>query len=203
MKIKDYKCKCGSDDFFFTDKGNQKGIYCCKCGKWLKWADKNERNLEQQQDDKRMQENEWDTVYKKETHENARKHTETHDKRTDEYWINLLNLFPDDSEHICECQNARTEILGALLDKPCKDAISKQDAIRALKHAWAKGLEPTQFLEVLPPVSPARPTGKWIDHSDEGYIECPFCHSATNCEDNIEELHYCFSCGASNGGEQE
>ena len=46
MKIKDYKCKCGSDDFFFTDKGNQKGIYCCKCGKWLKWADKGERNLE-------------------------------------------------------------------------------------------------------------------------------------------------------------
>ena len=46
----------------------------------------------------------------------------------------------------------------------------------------------------------ARPTGKWIDHSDEGYIECPFCHSATNCEGNIEELHYCFSCGANNGG---
>ena len=49
----------------------------------------------------------------------------------------------------------------------------------------------------------ARPTGKWIDHSDEGYVECPFCHSATNCEGNIEELHYCFSCGAYNGGEQE
>ena len=45
MKIKDYKCKCGHDDFFFADKGNQKGIYCSYCGKWLKWADKNERNL--------------------------------------------------------------------------------------------------------------------------------------------------------------
>ena len=55
----------------------------------------------------------------------------------------------------------------------------------------------------MPPVSPARPKGKWIDYSDEGYIECPFCHSATNCEGNIEELHYCFSCGAYNGGEQE
>lgn len=30
----------------------------------------------------------------------------------------------------------------------------------------------------------------------EGYVECPFCHSATNCEDNKDELHYCFSCGA-------
>lgn len=45
MKIKDYKCSCGSDQFFFANNGNQKGIYCSYCGKWLKWADKNERNL--------------------------------------------------------------------------------------------------------------------------------------------------------------
>lgn len=38
--------------------------------------------------------------------------------------------------------------------------------------------------------------GKWIDYSEDGYVECPFCHSATNCDDNIEELHFCFSCGA-------
>lgn len=38
--------------------------------------------------------------------------------------------------------------------------------------------------------------GKWIDYSDEGYVECPFCHSATNCSGNKDELHYCFSCGA-------
>lgn len=50
MKIKDYKCKCGHDDFFFAGKGNQKGIYCLYCGKWLKWADKDERNLELKQD---------------------------------------------------------------------------------------------------------------------------------------------------------
>lgn len=45
MKIKDYKCKCGHNDFFFADKGSQKGIYCSYCGKWVKWADKDERNL--------------------------------------------------------------------------------------------------------------------------------------------------------------
>lgn len=45
MKIKNYRCKCGSNDFFFADKGNQKGIYCSYCGKWLKWADKDEQNL--------------------------------------------------------------------------------------------------------------------------------------------------------------
>lgn len=39
-------------------------------------------------------------------------------------------------------------------------------------------------------------SGKWIDYSDEGYVECPFCNHATTCEDNIDELHYCFYCGA-------
>ena len=52
MKIKDYKCKCGHDDFFFADKGNQKGIYCSYCGKWLKWADKDEQNLSMKQEPK-------------------------------------------------------------------------------------------------------------------------------------------------------
>lgn len=41
-----------------------------------------------------------------------------------------------------------------------------------------------------------RPKGHWIDHSDDGYVECPKCGSATNCDDNIADLHFCFSCGA-------
>lgn len=42
-----------------------------------------------------------------------------------------------------------------------------------------------------------RPHGKWKDYTDDGYVECPFCGSATNCEDGgKEDLHYCFSCGA-------
>ena len=49
MKIKDYKCKCGHNNFFFADKGNQKGIYCSYCGKWFKWADKDEQNLTMKQ----------------------------------------------------------------------------------------------------------------------------------------------------------
>ena len=38
--------------------------------------------------------------------------------------------------------------------------------------------------------------GHWIDHSDEGYVECSNCGSATNCDGNIADLHFCFSCGA-------
>ena len=50
MRVKDYKCKCGHNDFFFADKGNQIGIYCSYCGKWLKWADKDEQNLRMKQE---------------------------------------------------------------------------------------------------------------------------------------------------------
>jgi len=50
MKIKDFICKCRHNDFFFADKGNQKGIYCSYCGKWLKWADKDEQNLAMKQE---------------------------------------------------------------------------------------------------------------------------------------------------------
>ena len=46
MKIKDYKCNCQSTDFTFGEKNKSHlGIYCTKCGKWYKWADKNDRNL--------------------------------------------------------------------------------------------------------------------------------------------------------------
>ena len=40
--------------------------------------------------------------------------------------------------------------------------------------------------------------GIWKDFTDEGYVECPFCKSATNCEskEEIDDLHFCFSCGA-------
>ena len=42
----------------------------------------------------------------------------------------------------------------------------------------------------------ARPKGEWIDHSEDGYVECPICEHLTTCEDNIDELHYCWNCGA-------
>ena len=47
MKIKNYKCTgCGKKDFFFHEKDKaHMGIYCRWCGKYYKWADRNERNL--------------------------------------------------------------------------------------------------------------------------------------------------------------
>lgn len=41
-----------------------------------------------------------------------------------------------------------------------------------------------------------RKKGKWKNYIEDGYLECPFCGAATNCDGDIEELHFCFSCGA-------
>ena len=41
-----------------------------------------------------------------------------------------------------------------------------------------------------------RPQGEWLDHSEDGFVECPICGHWTTCEDNIDELHYCWNCGA-------
>ena len=57
---------------------------------------------------------------------------------------------------VCNCEE----------QEPCEDTISRKAAIDAVKHAWAKGLEPTQFLEKLQPVSPARSIGRWIPVSE-------------------------------------
>ena len=42
------KCKkCGNDSYFTQVKGNNMGAYCCKCGAWIKWLNKDERNLQE------------------------------------------------------------------------------------------------------------------------------------------------------------
>lgn len=41
-----------------------------------------------------------------------------------------------------------------------------------------------------------RKTGRWISYIEDGYLECPFCGAATNCDGDESELHFCFSCGA-------
>ena len=44
------------------------------------------------------------------------------------------------------------------------DLISRRAAIDAVKHAWAKGLEPTQFIEDLPSVQPEITLESAIDY---------------------------------------
>ena len=46
---------CGSENVFLEKKGNQTGIYCSDCGRWIKWATKEEiRVIEHNQNDSDM-----------------------------------------------------------------------------------------------------------------------------------------------------
>ena len=52
------------------------------------------------------------------------------------------------------------------------------------------------WLEELKQLRKQTKTGHWIDYSEEGFVECSECGSCTNCDGNINNLHFCFSCGA-------
>ena len=65
---------------------------------------------------------------------------------------------------------------------PCEDCNKKMEEIRQA-YDKMKSME--------------RPKGEWIDHSEDyGYVECPVCEHLTTCEDNKDELHYCWYCGS-------
>lgn len=82
------------------------------------------------------------------------------------------------------------------------DLISRQEAIDAVRHAWAKGLEPTQYLEELPS---AQKTGTWTKKtvSSEGVeewqaaqcSECGLWHT-TPYSYYYEHYQFCPNCGA-------
>lgn len=61
--------------------------------------------------------------------------------------------------------------------------IEREDAIEAVRHAWAKGLEPSQYVEIIPAVDvePVR-HGRWIvKHTalGKGYTICSNCGYAS------------------------
>ena len=60
-------------------------------------------------------------------------------------------------------------------------------------HVSVMLLEAADAIEEL---SKERKTGKWINYLEDGFVVCPFCGAATNCDGEISELHYCFNCGA-------
>lgn len=46
IEFGDNKCSCGHNKFIMFDNGKGRdGVYCRKCGKWLKWPSKNEVRL--------------------------------------------------------------------------------------------------------------------------------------------------------------
>ena len=180
------------------------------------------------QDDEWMQENEWDEIYKKETHENARKHTEPHEcdcvsrqMAIDCFWDeeklmrNALDIVKD-IRNLPSVSPANAKDINVL----ATDCISRQ-AVLDCAYPYGYGLEPEGYridvedVQNLPPVSPARPKGKWIDTgmictNQQGYIIhqvlCSNCNGLAyfrKAFDNYVGANTCPNCGSYNGGEQK
>ena len=81
--------------------------------------------------------------------------------------------------------------------------INREEAIEAAKHAWAKGLEPSQYIEIIPAadVAPVR-HGRWINtNSDSEFVQCCWCKYTVYEAWNV--TNYCPNCGAMMDGGAE
>lgn len=89
--------------------------------------------------------------------------------------------------------------------------IERQEAIEAAKHAWAKGLDPSQYIEIIPSadVAPVR-NGRWIpeEHEDRvsptmthryRWYHCSLCGRRLIGYSNPKDAPYCH-CGAKMDG---
>ena len=75
--------------------------------------------------------------------------------------------------------------------------MTDQQAIEVLNMVEAHGPLTIRAKELaIVALKEHRPKGEWVDYSDDGFVECPFCGSATTCDDNKDELHFCWNCGA-------
>ena len=86
--------------------------------------------------------------------------------------------------------------------------IDKEAAIKSAKHAWAKGLEPSQYIEIIPAadVAPVK-HGRWIEYTKviipEPYNKWEQAWKCSECgfDDGFVAYNYCPNCGAKMDGE--
>ena len=103
--------------------------------------------------------------------------------------------------HACDCISRQSAINSIEKHLRLGDELYPlTDTDKVLNHAFAIA---ASCVYNLPSAQSERQKGEWIDYTEDGYVECPFCHSATNCDGNKDELHFCFSCGADMRGEQD
>lgn len=77
--------------------------------------------------------------------------------------------------------------------------VEREAAIEAAKHAWAKGLEPSQYMEIIPAtnVAPVR-HGRWVPFHSEVAGDIQYCSA---CEIGFgAKTDYCPHCGAKMDG---
>ena len=85
------------------------------------------------------------------------------------------------------------------------ECIERSAAIKAAKHAWAKGLEPSQYIEALPAadVAPVVHT-RWAHLGGDEWC-CPVCGFVITTEGSWDKptKKYCEDCGAKMDGERK
>ena len=83
--------------------------------------------------------------------------------------------------------------------------IKREEAIEAVKHAWAKGLEPSQYIEIIPAadVEPVKRGHNIYPKSSR--FECSLCgYEDWDTITCTPELHnFCPNCGARMNQEEE
>jgi len=107
-------------------------------------------------------------------------------------------------KHACDCISRKAaidaldEIRHALweIDIPSPTVPEYIEHHEQIQSVWKLLDKKQKELYILPSAQPERQKGEWIDYTEDGYVECPFCHNATNCDGDKDELHFCFSCGA-------
>ena len=90
--------------------------------------------------------------------------------------------------------------------EPCEDAVSRQAVLDAYRRMIESG-DPVAFrneVEVLPPVSPARPKGKWIEVKNKnGTVVALKCNRCEKSPKRAIRSDFCPRCGSYNGGETD
>lgn len=82
------------------------------------------------------------------------------------------------------------------------ECIERSAAIKAAKHAWAKGLEPSQYIEALPAADVAQVVrGRW-EHLGGDEWCCSACGFVIATEGSWDKptKKYCEDCGAKMDG---
>lgn len=84
--------------------------------------------------------------------------------------------------------------------------IGRDAAIEAAKHAWAKGLAPSQYIEILPAADVAPVVhGRWMKRRNGGTL-CSRCGHYTQYKGQVldmSEAIACPWCGAKMDGERK
>ena len=99
------------------------------------------------------------------------------------------------------------EVIEALEQRPCNDAISKSDVFEVLGNLMSipydfdrpineKDVsESMDEIRALPPVTPERPKGHWIN-IDKTHSKCDKCESVFEIASANGEANYCPNCGS-------